>query len=243
MTQALSLALKSFTASCIDSLWRSEPAICENVKEWSLSQPETVAKLLHEDPFGAKPFQQQLPNTIEPEIHSAFLKHRHNTAPEKYLACLTNVELIGHQGLIVLPDGSYTAEPMMDAWNLRLLPEYYNPLRKRLYQRKQKAGKYFSLLQRYANNGNYYHWLHDVLQKFYKILELIPQDVQIIVPNNLKEWQYEALSVLGLSRDRLIPYPGHEIWEIETLYFTPFTALLEYDTPGAGQWLQQLFYQ
>lgn len=243
LSQSTLFTLKSYVINTIDKVWRSEPAICKNIKVWSHNQPETTVQVLHENILESQLIERSLPNTIEPDIHPIFLKRSTNVSPEKYLVCLSNAQLIGHNGVLILPDGSYAVEPVMNQWYLTHLPEYYSQLRRCFYKTQRKEGTYYLILQLYAATGNYYHWIHDILQKFYLILERLPKDITFIVPHHLKEWQYEALDAIGIPRDRLLPYSGREVWELESLYFSPLTALNDYDTPGANEWVQNQFYQ
>ncbi|KAM3094362.1 glycosyltransferase family 61 protein [Phormidesmis sp. 146-35] len=242
-TQTLLRLAKSSTATVLDNLWKWHPPICENVKEWARSQPDRTAQILHQDIVKASRIHRSPPKTVDATIHPLFLSQLSNQAAEKYLVQIHQAKLLGKHGVVVLPDGSYTAEPLMGSQSLQHQSDYYSYLRQQTYSHQRKAGKYYSLLQLNAAYGNYYHWMHDVLQKLYCILDRLPQETQFVVPNGLKAWQYEALATIGLNQDRLVIHPGREIWELETLYFSPPNTVWGWDLPGANEWVRSAFYK
>jgi hypothetical protein len=227
----------------LEQLLKSTPPICESVKYWAKDQPESRARVLFENLIEPQVIKRTAPLTIEPELYSEFIALASNHSPEKYLVQLSQVRLIGHNGILILPDGRYTAEMAMTSTRLEKLPEYYSSIRHQLFKRRTLTGEYYSLLHLHASTGNYYHWMHDALQKLYLVLERLPSSVKFIVPSSLKAWQLEALEAIGLSQQQLLAYPGREIWEIETLYFSPLTAILGFDSPEANEWVRSCFYK
>lgn len=242
MQRHLFLQAQSKLETILSKAWQVRPPICESIKEWCQQQPSEIAQVLHPDLLKPQRVQRNLPQTIESQIHPVFHTRAKNYSPEKYLAHIHGTQLIGRNGSILLPDGHYATEPFMCRSYLEELPEYYGALRNALYSKTRKRGNYYTLLQIHARGSNYYHWMHDVLQRLYLILPLLPQDIRFIVPDGLKAWQIEALGVLGISESQLEFYSGNEIWQIDSLYFSPLTAVLGYDTLGANEWVRQVFY-
>ncbi len=68
----------------------------------------------------------------------------------------------------------------------------------------------------------------------------MPKSTYFIVPSNLTCYQRESLKLVGIGDDRLVSLGSQEIWELETLYFSPPTALTGCDSPNANRWLQHL---
>lgn len=213
---------------------RQSPPICEDVKAWAQARHAAFCQTI----LPARTIPRKLPNTLEPEIHEIFYKRLKYEMPEKYLVLLHGARLVGENGLLVLSDGSYSAEIVYIADNLKSEPAYYNPpsLRKRV----KKRGHYFSLLQKWSNIGNYYHWMHDVLLRLYRIQEYLPGDIKYVVPPNLLPFQLETLHLLGILDDQLEFFPGDQVWEFDNLYFSAPTTRSGHDLPEADTWLRDL---
>ena len=209
--------------------------MCESVLAWALAHPGTeVRRLL---PPGR--VVKQPPRTIEPEVNDKFSAKEY-PIPEKYLARLPGARLVSDLGLMVLPDGSFAAESIYGRSHLEAAPGYRAPLPAHPVQ---MAGDYYSLVIEYALDGNYYHWLHDVVLRLFGILEHLPSDMRFIVPPNLRPFQLESLALIGVGPQRLYPYDGTQAWELEHLYFSPPTVGSGGDSPAADAWLRALALQ
>jgi capsular polysaccharide biosynthesis protein len=211
---------------------KAEPPVCENVKNWGATQPEVECEII----YSARRLSRQLPQTLEPDIHEIFHKRLEYVVPEKYLARLSQARLVGPNGMMILTDESFALELTFD--NLRLL-QAETIYGKSLPSRKRKMqGSYYSLLLLWADIGNYYHWMHDVLLRLYLIIDKLPTDVQLILPANLKPFQRETLEMLGLGKYPWLFFSGDEIWELETLYYSPPTSRSGHDLAEADFWLR-----
>jgi hypothetical protein len=223
----------------LSKIYKRRPPICENVKQWCNNQPQSVCSSIYPLIRESQVIFREPPNTIDPTIHQRFLDRLKSSIPEKYLVCIRGAKLVGCSGLLLLPDGSYTEEVVFGKFHLEKLPEYYSKKTKCL----KKYGNYYSLLQLFSCSGNYYHWMHDILQSLYLVIELLPKDIVFIVPNNLTRWQYESLNAIGLNVERLCSFTGNEIWELDTLYFSPPTTISGHDLPEANKWVQSSLYK
>jgi len=106
-----------------------------------------------------------------------------------------------------------------------------------------KSGNYFSLIVIWSKGGNYYHWLHDTLERLFRVQEHLPEDIRYIVPANLGPLQLETLRLVGIRQDQLVPFDGEEVWELETLYFSNRTTNSGSDRREADEWLRDKIFE
>ena len=237
----LKVAARSVMAK-LDNLWKVSPKICKNVRDWAETQPPTIAQTLHTTWVAPRTARRPEPKTIEIRTPQIFLDSLERYPIDRYLTQISNAKVIGNEGIVILPDGSYTQEPAKHDFLLQGLPEYYSAFRHLFLKRRTIKGNYFSLMQMWSTTGNYYHTLRDNVTRLYDALEYLPDDVIFLVPHKLKTWQYEILATLGIRKDRLLNFPKFEIWTIESLYFTPHGPALEMGTTEAFDWGRQQFY-
>jgi len=224
--------------SLLLALYDNQPPICKNIQSWSKRQSDVACTLIR----SSETFQRKPPKTLETEIHPSFLNRLKYKTPTKYLACIPNTKLIGEYGLAILPDGSYALEGIWQESLLEKLPAYSSrSYRHKMRSRTQKkSGAYYSLMSLWCEG--YYHWLHDVLPRLYLILEWLPEDIQFVVPANLKQYQYNSLNLMGIKEEQLVLFGGDEVWELEILYFSPPTTQTGWDAPAVNKWLQKLMF-
>ena len=226
----------------LDNLWRVSPKICKNVRDWAETQPPAIAQTLYTRQVAPRTDRRPQPKTIEVITPQVFLNSLFRRPIGRYLTQISNAKVIGNEGIIILPDGSYTEEPAKHDFLLQGLPEYYSALRHLFLKRRKVKGNYFPLMQMWSTTHNYYHTLRDNVNRLYDALEYLPDDVIFLVPQKLKAWQYEILATLGIGNDRLLNFPKFEIWTLESLYFTPHGNALEMGTTEAFEWGRQRFY-
>lgn len=234
-------------SSFLDLLW--QPKICINVKTWMKGQPNALGRVVCEQILEPQEFYIALPNTVEPAVHPRFFQKMARRSPyrspEKYLVSIGNARLVSQSGGVILPDGQYALEPLMTEAHLMSTPEYRSFAQRQLtkIRKVSKPGAYYSLLQLYCNGSNAYHWLHDVLQNLYLTIEHLPEDVTFIVPHGLREWQYDSLAAVGIDRHQTCALPPGEVWELETLFFSPPAKGLGQDLPGLNEWIRDACYR
>jgi len=207
------------------------PAYCENVEAWCKGYPAASCQRISE---GYSVVRSLPLAPAETEVHWLFHKHQRHTFPAQYLAKIPDAKLVGVNGLIILPDGTFTVEPVYTSDFLKSDPAYrhYFP-----WEIKPRRGRYYSLLLRSCWSGNYYHWLVNVLQRLYRVLERLPDDVTFITPSPLRPYQLETLRILGIER-RLAPFRPTEVWKFDVLFFSPPVALSAHHLPEALHWLR-----
>jgi len=148
---------------------------------------------------------------------------------ERYLAVLHNASLHTQEGYVQLSDNYFIVET---TWSKAEIDPYRNKLFKLAVE--YKKGNWFSSLL-YWNSG-YYHWVCDVLPRFYQVLTDLPADVQIIIPANATPWQVRSLELIGIARNRMVEFPLNKIWKLEHLYFAPPTAMSGDHMHEAVEW-------
>jgi hypothetical protein len=205
--------------------------VCESVKEWAKSRSETNYEML----LPARRITRRLPQTIEPAIDREYLERQLADQGEKYLAQINRARIVGQNGLVFLPDGACASESIYNRSLLEGDPDFYAPRRRRV---RAKSGNYFSLLVIWSKTGNYYHWLHDTLQRLFAVQSRLPRDTKFIVPARLTHFQRETLRLVGIEDDQLAAFDGDEIWELETLYFSNRTTNSGSDRRAVDEWLR-----
>jgi len=163
---------------------------------------------------------RQLPQTVEPQLHEAFLQRTSFTLPHRYLLDIPNARLFGSDGIIILPGGEYVAETVYGGAELAQNRGY---LTLRLPKPHRRTGCYYSLPLGWWDN--YFHWLCDVLPRLEGVLAHLPADIRFIVPAAMRPYQRDSLAALGLSEKQLVKRPASQMWEVELLYYSPPSAV------------------
>lgn len=230
--QSISAGLKRNLPSSWQERLGLKPRICESVVDWMPRHGQGGVKMLYEPTT----VTLKTPHTLDPQM----LKY--DTAldypvPGKYLAPIRRARLKGASGLVILPDGSYSREAVYLNGLLEQDPDFKTAPQLPL---SLKRGNYFSLVHIWAaRKGNYYHWIHDTLLRLYRVQELLPNDIRYIVPAGLQAFHFDSLEAFGIRRDQLEFFDAKEIWELETLFFTPHTSWSGRSNPEAVSWLRE----
>ena len=210
------------------------PPICESVLAWAVEHPDTRYWRLAPPERVAK----QPPNTIEPQAHRTFIEFPEVPVVELEGARL-EVPESGKRGnyvcpRLVLPDGYVSSESTSRRVTRCLSnpPDLAVPM----------EGDYFSLMSRYASDGNYYHWLHDVLLSLYGVSPHLPPGTRFIVEPDLRPFHLESLAMVGIAPEQLISFdpPSEErptrAWRLERLWYSP-GPIGASASPAALAWL------
>lgn len=209
--------------------------ICENVKEWDENRSESDCRVL----LPPRRIARDLPHTIEARVHQQYVDRQVADQREKYLVRVHGAKILGENGLVVLPDGRYASESIYGRSLLEQDPDYHAPKPRPIVT---KSGSFFSLLVIWSKSGSYYHWLHDTLQRLYRVIELLPEDTRYIVPASLSSFQLETLRIVGVEENQLAFFSGEAVWELETLYFSPPTTNSGSHRLEADEWLRDKFF-
>ncbi len=209
---------------------RVHPPVIEDLAEWCGVHGIDSYVL-----SAAEPVSRRAPTALGTAQHPSFERRLTRKIAQRFLACLPRACVWGSNGLVILPDGSFAAEAIYGRNHLELDPAYFRPMPSRVIQ---KEGDFFSLLGKFSNSGNYYHWVHDGLLRLHGAEQHLPRGVKYLVPPTLREFQRETLSMLGLCEEQLVSFCGDEVWECERLWLAslpPSGAEL----PDAVTWLRE----
>ena len=224
------------------------PPVCASVLEWAVEHPGTRYWRIDAPTRVVK----EPPRTVEPEVHWKFLQATEIPVAEKYVVELEGalLELPGppHGGgprhwAVVLRDGPRVILP-----DGRVATESTQGLVKNCLPYDADAatfmvGDYFSLVSPHSWEGNYGHWIHDMLTSLYGVTEHLPPDTRYIVPRDLQPFHVDSLAMLGIGADRLVTFDVRDdqesprSWKLERLWFSP-GPIGPTPSPKALAWLR-----
>jgi hypothetical protein len=179
------------------------------------------------------------PKTIEPTVDSSFAPLSSYAVPERALVKIPNARIRGRYGLVMLPDDAFVGELVALTRDgrqrmLRDEPSYYEPIPKRSTYKK---GNFYVVLG--FGVDHYYHWGHDLVMGMHSIVDRLPPDTQLIVPEQMKPFQIDTLGLLGLDDNPRVPYPADEVWLLENLYVVVPKLKTQIDTAEPYLWFRQ----
>ena len=105
----------------------------------------------------------------------------------------------------------------------------------------KKSGDYFSLIGKYSNPPNYYHWIHDALLRLHGAEDHLPSEVKYLVPPLSQAFKRETLHMLGLHDEQLVTFTGEEVWQCERLWFASLPPSGA-EVPEAVSWLRERIF-
>ena len=218
----------------IESYFR--PPITPWSLQWFQEHPEYPIQLLS----APQKFTIDPPKTLESTVFSGFMARTKYSVNARFVAAIPRSEIVGQDGLVVLPDSSFAAEIANGAQNLTADTDYLTFSRHT--RRIPKAGKHFSFLMKWCRSGNYYHWIHDILLKSYPVLDMLPPDAKFIVPTDLSPFQHETLRLMGIRPEQLEYFDGKGVLVLEEHYFSPPVTWSGYDSAAANVWLRDKIF-
>ncbi len=225
--------LGQFTGTRIDL---PRVGVCENVRAYCDALGKPVTRL-----SPGMTVTRELPRTVEAELDPGFGIRLSRDLPERYLAQLDKPLLTSAKGMVILPNGELALELVHnDSRRLAEFPFMQNGLRGPV---QKKKGDYFSIFVFWAEGKNYYHWIHDAVMRLYQVLERLPAGTRFIVPAQLPAYKRDSLQLLGIPSERLLPFDGSEIWELERLHFTPPLVHTGNDHPLADVWYREAMWE
>lgn len=153
--------------------------------------------------------------------------------PSAFRATLPEARLVGRDTLVLSRDGRVLHESALGA---SATDRPRAP--RRLPRAARLRGPHMTILTQWQDN--YYHWMLDALPR----LSLLPvqehPDWPIIVPASLSEVQIAALDVVGVSRERLVPFDGTHL-VVEKLGWPSHVGHTGHPPLWAAKWLQERF--
>lgn len=213
----------------------AQPAsVCSDVVAWSKTRPDVALEILDEPITLAR----TPPHTIEPEIDAEYIKRYTGNLKGRYLARMNGARIMGENGIVMLPDGSFAVESIYTEKMLEQDALYQTPPTRF----RRTKGNFFSLVVTWSKSGNYYHWLHDSLSRLYRAAERLPADTQFIIPAKTQRFQDDSLTLLGIPPERRVRLGANDALELDTFYFAPPTTNSGSDRASAARWLRQKFW-
>lgn len=97
------------------------------------------------------------------------------------------------------------------------------------------SGDFTSIVSRWNQGDNYYHWFMDGLTRLYH-LDTFPTDCRILVPRDLPSYAQHSLKILGLNH-RIEETSGEDL-QIERYWFAGPTMLTGCPDPAGTSWIR-----
>lgn len=180
---------------------------------------------------------QQLPEIpMDSEIHEAGLNQDQHAdwttlwtrRDQAFLAgpSLSHVDSVGRVCLEAVYGPHAWADPV---W-----------LRKKNRAALEFDGDFTSIISRWNDGKNYYHWFLDGLTRLVHLQDF-PPNCQILIPRNLPAFAKRSIGILGLA-NRVVEV-GTEDLRIERYWFAGPTMLSGCPDPMGVEWLRKQFLQ
>lgn len=99
---------------------------------------------------------------------------------------------------------------------------------------RELAGNYTSVVSRWNQGTNFYHWFLDGLTRLVHLRDF-PEDCQILIPRNPPSFAKRSIELLGLA-DRVVETAGEDL-RIERYWFAGPTMLSGCPDPLGTDWL------
>ncbi len=206
-----------------------QPLVIDDLTEWCAARGIETRTLSR-----AQGLVRRLPTALGATSHESFERRMNRSVEDRVLRCLPDARLAGPNGLLILSDGAFVAEAVYGRSHLEVEPAYVAAPARVV----RKSGQYFSLLGKFSNAGNYYHWIHDGLLRLHGVDGMVPPDAKYLVPPLQSRFQMDSLRMLGLSEDQLVTFTGEEVWECEKLWFASLPPSGS-EVPEAIGWLRE----
>ena len=171
---------------------------------------------------------------VDSEIRTAGLGQERHSDWDALWACRENVFLaaptLAHTDL----DGRVCSESLYGphAWDDPVW------LRNGVSNVRELSGDFTSIVSRWNDGSNYFHWFLDGLTRLVHLPEF-PPDCRILVPSNLPAFAKRSIELLGLT-NRVVE-AGNEDLRIERYWFAGPTMLSGCPDPLGVNWLRQAF--
>lgn len=185
--------------------------VVESLREWAADTPGAA----YESIRPAERSERRPPKALTSEGQARFERMRQYQSPESFRATVPGARLVGSDTPLVLtPDFHLLAESAYEHFRS-------SPPRLRLQRPRRLQGRHMALLNQFWEN--HFHWLVDTLPR----ASLLPlgeePETRIIVPAGITGTQIEALAMIGIPRERLVPF-DHPHLQVDELIFPSFVG-------------------
>lgn len=190
------------------------PRTCDSLRVWAPSRPACWNMRLIYPSFSISPI---VPKNFSNEAPAVAARYEANTElafSGQFLFCLPNARVRGPHGFVVLEEGAFVLEG-----NWRVSNVVRHPLFSKAPLSKSRSlkGNWYSIISFFS--GSYHHWLWDDLPRLVTTLPHLPADTQFLIPENPKDYHWEALCALGIEKSRLHEHSSETETTLENLWF------------------------
>ncbi|MCA9235130.1 MAG: glycosyltransferase family 61 protein [Planctomycetales bacterium] len=209
---------------------RRNPGICHDVKGWALEHKCEVDVLRPSETV-----ERALP--LPPEkCPEAFVRDQVFQTNERFTAELEGARLCGYEGFVVLPDGQFAFDynTSYDPF-ITQHPMYFQRWSKGV-RREDWSGSYYSIVGKFCRE--HYHWLHDSLGQLHQVVDLLPAETRVVIPDGLSGSQLRLLDAVGVPEGKRSILPSNSIVRLERLLFIPPACPTRFDEQQSSCWLR-----
>jgi capsular polysaccharide biosynthesis protein len=185
---------------------------------------------------GAELVEIAPPLSVDRAVHPVYRGAQFYRYPPLFLAQIRHGRIVGYEGAVLTPDGR-VLEEFSFAWGA---PPSQWPIfsRVRVPPMQEKPGAMLTLLSPVTAKPNYFHWWADALPRLGVAEEAGIRHFQVIVPQEMEDWQRESLDRLGVDANRQEPF-GDDHWRVESLLLPSLIGYSGMMRPWAADWLRR----
>lgn len=199
----------------------------ESLRAWVAENPGASYEVMRP----AESYLRRPPNSLTPEGQARLRQLRRQESPEAFRALIPGARLMDPSAPLVLTaDRRLVLESAFEHRRTTPTPQ------RRLHRPRHLEGRYMALLNEWWKN--HFHWTLDTLPRASLLPFATEPQTRIIVPADLTDAQVDSLALIGIPRDRLIPF-DHPHLQVEELVFPSFVGQPGFPPPWAVSWLRE----
>ncbi|MEH7502243.1 glycosyltransferase family 61 protein [Neobacillus drentensis] len=172
----------------------------------------------------------QLPKTIEEKPHWKFKHVAATNPPPAFVVNMEKGRIASYNGAIITPNNHLLWDLSIEFWANS--PENHYLLAESLLPPLQSTDKKVAALT-FCASQYYYHWMFDVLPRFYLLRFMgVDADQYAINWNGRPAFQLETLKLLGIDQNKIITVTENSNLEVGKLYIPSLPGY----TGHMGKW-------
>jgi hypothetical protein len=198
-----------------DYAFGRKPSICSDLVAWanSNSNAEFIGCIREgQQILRSLPRQSYLP--------SLFSNEQEVQVYDRPVVRIDNAILYGGEGMMELPDGSFSLQTVWYPEQLVLHPSYYSRSSKKI---KILEGNWHPLFLYWSRS--YYHWLIETLPLLHGLNQFLPPGTRHIVPGPVSRFHRESLYLLGMTSGDWLEIKSEERFNLERAWIAPPATL------------------
>lgn len=198
----------------------------DSVRQWAQETPGAA----YEEVIAAEEYVRRPAMTVLPEPMPRMEALRTQRSPAAFRAVVPGARIVDLPGAVVL-----TADMRLLVESAVQLDLSRSPSRFRVDRPQRRSGRYMALTNQWSEN--HFHWLADALPR----ASLLPLDEEpdtpIIVHAAMTAAQREAIAMVGIDAERLVPF-DHSHIQVDELVLPSFVGQPAYPPRWALLWLR-----